>query len=176
MMRRLTTTGFRFIVGCGLLVLSCGILVVFLTLLNDLEEARTLWKTYHKIPQIHDEWWQVYEGVFSITRDDILLEHTVGPRLSGAEPDCTVSSSWKIYGTNRSFEEVVDEYTMRLANMGWGERISPPGNSRLVYYFHIKKARIEIHDRSNCCQSEYRTIYEIHLIYIEPSYWHCVKY
>jgi hypothetical protein len=176
MMRRLTTTGSRLIVGGGLLVVSCGILIVFLIFAKDLEEARTLWKTNHKIPRIHDEWWQVYEDVFSIARDNILLEYTVGPNLSGAEPDCVVSKSWKIYGTNRSFEEVVDEYTMTLANIGWEERISPPGNNSLVYYFHIKRARIAIWDRSNCCQSEYHTIYEVQLIYMDPSYWSCTSY
>lgn len=151
-----------FIIGA---LLSCVLLNVVLT---NVDRSR-------KIADAQDLLYQAQKEISGMTEDMLLEEQVVvSPDFQG---HCVVGLTKQLYGTKRSFTEVVDEYSVTLSRRGWSYSAGGPGfrifvSDSELFSIHI----IDVTETylCNATMNGYRVLYSINFHYTWPDRSSCV--
>lgn len=175
---KLLRTVVRLIVSIAIL-LGCYILFTLYVIKSDeIWDALTAWRTSLHFDETKNRFDQIYGEVIATSQDDLLLELTLEP-LHIPERfyvGCIRGSKMAIYGTNRSYELVLDDFMQVIEGEQWEHKeVSDPNIQ--TFYTAVADVEIEYRPSELVIQhpewEQYQTIYSIYFRYAEPRIRSC---
>jgi hypothetical protein len=132
------------------------------------------------IPAAQGRFDQIVENLIGISEDTLLQDDTREVSIYHFYPTCIRGGGNLILGTNRSFDEVVTEYSEAFWRMGWltSSPIPTSSDERLNFHnrsgtIYISLARTTDPELEQLTANQYQMVYGIHLTYAEPKVDSC---
>jgi hypothetical protein len=157
--------------GCAGLFLACLGASLLLSQWEILEKKIVTLQRTQDIRAAEARYDQIWDRISSMT-EDTLLEDNILEKMQVIRvfPFCVDAQRERIYGTNRSIDEVLETYSKAFQQMGW--RIPT------LQDYESQTGSVDVNsvvkqDSLPVGWLGYRTLYSIRLSYIEPTIGTC---
>ncbi len=175
-----TLTFFLFLLGIPYTLFLC--LVVFLFIAQGMNDIK-----YHipaRIASENQEYRSTLDTIKKMTRDTLLETNhedpSVSPHMSLVSVQCLLANAFFVFGTNRSFDQVISDYTIGFGKLGGYEEHDNAHkyHELLEYTFLNKKVDVQIwpiavekawHEE----WKNFKTLYSVEVGFSDPSRLDC---
>lgn len=146
--------------------------------LDELRDLSTIETTRGLIPTYEPEYSYMLNYLRNLTGDDLLQEYYSGLFVGPSNLNCLAGNARFDFGTNRAYEEVIEEYTRKLTSNGWIHSACLQCEAGQNFY-DIETARLVVirEETGKGNTSNYPTSYYVSLDFRQPgipclrAYW-----
>jgi hypothetical protein len=170
-------TSYKFIVasiGVFVVCILCLTVLIYDHEYNILDGLRTLGRQ-KDLAANEARYRQILSTISSTTNDIMLKEKVINSLriLGGSYVGCISGTLDRIYGTNRSFNEVLLDYANTFsATDGWEQKIDGRVYSIETAAVYLQEAGPSTEDYQAECKN-YQTCYKVRLYYADPAVLRC---